>query len=337
MLAQRLAQRTLELVDVPSESRDEAAIAAHVLDVLGPVGARDAGDLCVVLRPEAEILLAGHFDTVPAQGNRPGRIEGDAVHGLGAADMKAGLAVMVELALDGAPFGCVFFPREELPHEESALTPLLDREPALRDTRLAIVMEPTANALHAGCVGNVNARLIAHGRSGHSARPWTADNAIHRLADAVRAIAAQPYEKREFEGLTFTEAMSVVTIEGGIALNVVPDRAEAQVNYRYAPGRAPDEAERRLAEVVDGVDVEVFSNAPSGAVPRDNPLVDRLRATGLAWEPKQAWTPVAEFSQAGVDAINFGPGDPRYAHTREEQVAIDALVRSYETLEGLCA
>lgn len=337
MLAQRLAERLLELVDIPSESRDEAAIAAHVLDLLAPAGARDAGDGCVVVRPEAEVLLAGHFDTVPAQGNRPGRIEGGAVHGLGAADMKGGLAVMVELALAGSPFGCVFFPREELPAEESALTPLLEREPALRDTRLAIVMEPTANALHAGCVGNVNARLVAHGRSGHSARPWNADNAIHRLAAAVTAIAEQPYERREFEGLTFTEAMSVVKIDGGIALNVVPDRAEAQVNYRYAPGRAPEEAARRLAEVVDGVDVEVFSNAPSGAVPRGNPLVERLRAMGLAWEPKQAWTPVAEFTQAGVDAINLGPGDPRYAHTRDEQVAIDALVRCHETLERLCA
>src|SRR3712207_810181 len=131
---------------------------------------------------------------------------------------------MVELALAGAPFGYVFFPREELPHDESALTPLLDREPALRDTRLAIVMEPTGNALHAGCVGNINARIVARGRSGHSARPWHADNAIHRLAKHIDAVAEQPYDEREFDGLTFTEAMSVVMVEGGIAQNVVPDR-----------------------------------------------------------------------------------------------------------------
>jgi succinyl-diaminopimelate desuccinylase len=335
MLAQRLAERALALIDVPSESRGEAALAAHVLDVLGGAGARDAGDRCVVLRPEARVVLAGHLDTVPAQDNLPGRIDEDAVHGLGAADMKGALAVMVELALSGAPFGFVFFPREELPHAESALTPLLDREPELRDAELAIVMEPTANALHAGCVGNINARVVAHGRSGHSARPWTADNAIHSLAETIATIAAQPYEPREFDGLTFTEAMSVVSVEGGIAQNVIPDRAEALVNYRYAPGRSPEDAERRLREVA-GEDVEIFSNAPSGAVPHGNGVVERLRGMGLAWEPKQAWTPVAEFALAGVDAVNFGPGEPRFAHTRDEQVAVDALVRAYEVLESLC-
>lgn len=336
MLAQRLAERALELIDVPSESRHEAALAKHVLSVLGPVGARDAGDHCIVLRPEAPVLLAGHLDTVPAQDNLPGRRDDAVVHGLGAADMKGALAVMVELALDGAPFGFVFFPREELPHAESALTPLLDREPALRETELAIVMEPTANALHAGCVGNVNARIVATGRSGHSARPWNADNAIHGLAERIAAVAAQPYVEREFAGLTFTEAMSVVMVSGGIAQNVVPDRAEAIVNYRYAPGRTPEEAERHL-HAVAGDGLEVFSNAPSGAVPQDNAIVERLRAQGLAWEPKQAWTPVAEFAHAGVDAVNFGPGEPRYAHTRDEQVGVAALVRAHEVLEALCA
>ena len=339
MVAEALAARTLELIDVPSESRDEERLAAHVLGVLrdgGVPGARDAGDGCVVAG-EGPLVLAGHLDTVPAQDNRPGRREDGTVFGLGASDMKGALAVMVELALSGAPYRYVFFPREELPWRFSALTPLLEREPALRDTPLAVVMEPTDNALHAGCVGNINARLVAGGRSGHSARPWHADNAIHRLADAVRAIAAEPYEEREFEGLTFVEAMSVTQIAGGIAQNVVPDHAEALVNFRYAPGTAPDEAEARLRDVVPGdVTVEIDSNAPSGAVPQGNAVVERLRGMGLAWEPKQAWTPVAEFARAGVDALNFGPGAPRFAHTREEQVSVAALERSYEVLQALC-
>jgi succinyl-diaminopimelate desuccinylase len=338
MVAERLAARTLELIDVPSESRDEARLAAHVLGVLRAAGvpARDAGDACVVAG-EGGLVLAGHLDTVPAQGNRPGRRDDGAVVGLGASDMKGARAVMVELALVRAPLRCVFFPREELPWRESALTPLLEREPALCDTPLAIVMEPTDNALHAGCVGNINARLVARGVSGHSARPWHADNAIHRLAEAVRAVAAEPYVEREFEGLTFVEAMSVTRIAGGIAQNVVPDRAEAQVNYRYAPGRVPEEAEARLRAVVPAdVEVIVESNAPSGAVPQGNPVVERLRAMGLDWQPKQAWTPVAEFGRAGVDAVNFGPGAPRYAHTRDEQVTVAALERSYDVLQALC-
>ena len=338
MPAERLAARTLELIDVPSESRDEARLGEHVVGVLrdGGVDVRDAGDGCIVAG-SGPVVLAGHLDTVPAQDNRPGHRTGDAVHGLGAADMKGALAVMVELALAGAGYRYVFFPREELPHVESALTPLLEREPALRDAALAVLMEPTGNALHAGCVGNINARLVAHGRSGHSARPWLADNAIHRLADAVALVAGQPHVEQEFEGLTFVEAMSVTQISGGIAQNVIPDRAEAHLNYRYAPGTSAEEAERRLHDLLDGVDVEIFSNAPSGAVPSaGNEVVARLRGLGLPWEPKQAWTPVAEFARAGVYAVNFGPGEPRFAHTRDEQVDVAALVRSYEVLEALC-
>src|SRR5881409_1846404 len=240
-LADRLAARTLELVDVPSESRDEAALAAHVLGVLreGGVDARDAGDTCVLAGASARgdrplVLLAGHLDTVPAQDNRPGRREGGAVHGLGAADMKGALAVMVELALAGAggtrerrsrqrqdvaalDLAYLFFGREELPVAESALGPLLAREPAVLEADLVVVMEPTANAVQAGCLGNVNATWTFHGRSGHSARPWLADNALERAAAGIHSLAQVPPTPREFDGLRFTEVVSVTRVAGGIA------------------------------------------------------------------------------------------------------------------------
>jgi succinyl-diaminopimelate desuccinylase len=350
-LAERLAARTLELVDVPSESRDESALAAHVLGVLrdGGLAARDAGDTCVVAgateRGERPlVLLAGHFDTVPAQGNRPGRRDAEAVHGLGAADMKGALAVMVELALARAQatidLGFVFFGREELAVSESALGPLLAREPGLRAADLVLVMEPTSNAVHAGCLGNINARWTFHGRSGHSARPWFADNAIHRAAAGIDALAQVPPDPREFDGLRFIEVVSVTRIAGGIADNVIPAEAVAHVNYRYAPGRTAQEAEAWLRELCEphGT-LTIEGNAPSAPVAVANPLAQRLIAAGgLAVEPKQAWTPVAEFAAAGVDAINFGPGDPAQAHAREEHVRVDALVRCYETIEAFaCA
>jgi succinyl-diaminopimelate desuccinylase len=342
VLAERLAARTLELVDIPSESHDEAALGAHVTEVLraGDVPVRDAGDGCVVAGAATEgaarILLAGHLDTVPAQGNRPGRREGDVVHGLGSADMKGGLAVMIELALAGAPFGFVFFPREELPFGDSSLTPLLERDRTLRDSGFGVVLEPTSNAVHAGCLGNVNATWTFHGRSGHSARPWLADNAIHRLSRGVAELAEVPATEHVHDGLTFTEVVSATRIEGGIALNVVPETAIAKVNYRYPPGTSPEDAEawlRALCEphgelVIDG-------HAPSGPVTVTNPFVDALRAQGADVLPKQAWTPVAELVRAGVDAVNLGPGDPAYAHRRDEQIEVGALVRCHELLEVL--
>jgi succinyl-diaminopimelate desuccinylase len=341
-LAERLAARTLELVDIASESRDEAALISHLAQVLraGGVPVRDAGDGCIVAGAAADgparILLAGHLDTVPAQDNRPGRREDGWVHGLGSADMKGGLAVMVELALGGAPYGFVFFPREELPFTDSALTPLLQRDATLRDAAFAVVLEPTSNAIHAGCLGNVNATWTFRGRSGHSARPWLADNAIHRLARGVAELADVPATEHVFDGLTFTEVVSATRIEGGIALNVVPDVAIAKVNYRYPPGRTAEEAEAWLHALCDPHgELVIDGHAPSGPVTVANPFVEALRAQGIEVLPKQAWTPVAELVLAGVDAVNLGPGDPAYAHRRDERVEIAALVRCHELLEGL--
>ncbi|MDQ3630575.1 MAG: succinyl-diaminopimelate desuccinylase [Actinomycetota bacterium] len=350
-LAERLAARTLELVDVPSESRDEAALAAHVLRILdlGGVAVRDAGDGCVVAECGAAegplIVLAGHLDTVPAQGNRPGRRDAEAVHGLGATDMKAALAVMIETGLllrdAGKRVALCFFGREELGIVDSALTPLLARDAHLPGAELALVMEPTDNALQGGCLGNVNATWTFTGRSGHSARPWLADNAITHAAAGIAALHAVPVERMRFDGLEFAEVASVTRIAGGIAENVIPDAVTCHVNYRYGPGRSAADAEARIRALCDQphATLEIHSNAPSGAVAVGHPLVQELIAAGgLPVGPKQAWTPVAEFALAGVPAVNFGPGDPAYAHRRDELVRVDALVKSARTLEAfLCS
>src|SRR3954451_11773654 len=248
-----LAARALELIDIPSESRDEATLAAHVLSVVP--GARDAGDTCVLAgvtergdRPL--VLLAGHLDTVPAQGNRPGRREDGVVHGLGAADMKGAVAVMVEVALAGAgaslDLGYVFFGREELPVSEGSLTLLLERERGLLSADLVVMMEPTDNQIHAGCLGNINATWTFQGVSGHSARPWLADNAIEHAARGILALAEVGPVAHEFEGLTFTEVASVTRLDAGIAQTVIPDRAVAPANHRSRPGMAAAAAEARL-------------------------------------------------------------------------------------------
>ena len=331
-LGERLAARTLELIDIPSESRDEASIAAHVAALLP--GARDLGDTGLLAGPEgARVLLGGHFDTVPAQGNRPGRREGDRVIGLGSSDMKGALAVMIELARAGAPFDCLFFGREELPGKFSALTPLLERERL--DYELVVMMEPTANELHARCVGNMNATWTFTGRSAHSARPWDGENAIHAAARGIARLAEFDREEHVFDGLTFYEVASVTEIRGGIASNVVPERAVCGVNYRFAPGRTVEAAQARLRELCPGGELTIDSVAPSGLVATANPRAQALIAAGdLRVAPKQAWTPVAEFGQAGLDAVNFGPGAPVQAHQRDESIEIAALVRSHRVLEA---
>ena len=337
-----LARRTLELVNIPSPSRDEHRIVEHVRHAVSLPLTYASDEALLFATPRTGrplVLLAGHLDTVPAQDNIPGGIENGCVIGLGASDMKGGVAVMIELAgwaAAGPPLACdlafLFFVREELPVEESALPRVFAEAPAVLDSDLVVVLEPTDNAIHAGCLGNLNATLVFRGESAHSARPWQGLNAIDV---AVRGLApvvdAQPVEV-EVGGLTFVEVLSATRIEGGIADNVIPDRVEVRLNYRYAPGREPAEAEQRLRELVGG-EVEITSNSPPARVATDSELVERLRRAGdLAIEPKQAWTPVAEFAAQGLDAVNLGPGATRYAHRRDERVEIAELERTFETM-----
>ena len=328
-------------MNIPSESRSEAEIADYVaVEMPWEPAWRDGETLWYEAGSSGGplVVLAGHLDTVPAQGNLPGRIEAGRIHGLGASDTKAGVAVMVEFARwwaerdahGGFDLGLVFFPREEIAVEESPLprlfaTGLLDR------AALVIVLEPTDNELHAGCVGSIVARITFAGESAHAARPWTGVNAIAKAVEALAPVVRLEPVEVENGGLTFREVVTVTRIEGGVADNVVPARAAATLNFRYAPGRTRSEAEARLRELVG--DVEILSHSAAAPVPAGNPLLERLRkAGGFALAPKQAWTPVAQFAEIGLDAVNLGPGATRYAHRVDEQVEIAELERTFEAL-----
>jgi succinyl-diaminopimelate desuccinylase len=349
-VSERLAERLEALVAIPSESGDESPILGRIRERL-PASFTVLEDRDAVLftmserRPGAPlVVLAGHVDTVPIGRCAPGR-RGETIMGRGAADMKAGLAVMLEtgdaIAADGPPgdldVALLFFGREELPFGESALMPFLDRSPAVREAALAIVMEPTATRLELGCLGNLTATVTVTGEAAHTARPWLGRNAIHGAIEALAPLADLPARDVTIDGLTYREVASVTTIAGGSATNVVPDRVTATVNLRYAPTQSREDAERRLRELLGhpSAEVDVVGNAPPGAVPSGNPLVDRLRVAGdLAVAPKQAWTPVAELGLAGIDAVNFGPGDPEYAHRDDEQVDVASIERSYDVLRA---
>ena len=204
------------------------------------------------------------------------------MRGLGASDMKGACAVMVELALAGAPAGCLFFGREELPLGESALTPLLERARDELAAELAVVMEPTDNELHAGCLGNLNATWTFRGRSGHSARPWLADNAIERAAAGIAALAAHP---------PYPHDDRRAGVRGGRHGHEGERRHRAQRGARRggvqrelplrAGAQSPEEAEARLRELCGGHgELVVDGNAPSGTVAVTAPLAQALIAAG---------------------------------------------------------
>ncbi len=340
-----LAARTLALVDIPSESRAEAALHDYLCSEVPMRAAFDDGETLLYAHRAGKplVLLAGHTDTVPAQGNLPGRIEGGAVVGLGASDMKGGLAVMVELAHWVAgrsavepelayDLGLLFFPREEIGPAENPLPAIFERAPLIGEAKLVVCLEPTDNTVQLGCLGNLNVRVTFEGTSAHSARPWLGVNAIRlALGGLAGVLEAEPHDV-EIDGLVFREVISVTQLNAGIASNVIPARAEAIINFRYAPDRTPDDAEARVRALV-GRDVEILSNAPPAHVAAGSTIVEELRRAGsFDVQPKQAWTNVADFSARGLDALNLGPGGTRYAHAVDERVEIDELGRTYDAL-----
>lgn len=344
-----LAELALQLVNMRSESRAELQVTRYIGELvrrMSHLRIRHQQDDAIVFGPPGrpDVVLAGHSDTVPEQGNLPGRIDGGYVHGLGASDMKGSLAVMLQLAGEGLDWRLrplfVVFGCEELAVEESVLARLFDTVPEILEAELALVLEPTANRIQAGCLGNIKAQLDFEGVAAHSARPWLGVNAIHEAIRGLRGVAEAAPNEVVLEGLRFREVLSVTEIRGGVANNVVPDLVTCGLNFRYAGRRTPAEGEARLRELV-GMQGKliVASNAPAAPVNLQNPLVDRLqRLTGQPVEPKQAWTPVAEFAQSGVEAVNFGPGDPELAHRRDERISVAAMEAGLSVLRDfLCS
>jgi succinyl-diaminopimelate desuccinylase len=346
-----LLSLTAQLVDMPSVSRDEQAITGWIEAELRPqphLDVRRIGDNLVARSSRGHnrrVVLAGHTDTVPPNGNERARVDGDRVFGLGSTDMKSGLAVMLEAARTisdpAIDVTYVFYAREEIAASESGLRELFDEVPDLLHGDLALLGEPTDGALEAGCQGTMRVRVVLKGVRSHTARPWMGRNAIHRLAGLLGALAA--YEPRQpvIQGCQYREALQAVRVEGGVAGNVVPDRAEVLLNLRFAPDRTTEEAEAHLRAVVqpwleadDEVDVlDAAAGAPPGL---DHPMLDGLvRRNRLEVRAKLGWTDVSRFASRGIPAANFGPGDPEIAHTAGEVVTRDQLDRVWAAVSGL--
>ena len=338
-----LAQRTLQLCQIRSPIGQEAEIAAYVARETSGERIGNAVVCGRVSGARPAVLLAGHLDTVPIQeGDFPARRENGRVYGRGASDMKGALAVMIELwqRLDrGAlPLDLVllFYDREEGPIAENGLLPILERRPDLGKASLALCLEPTDLALQLGCCGSMHATVTFHGRSAHSARPWQGENAIHKAGALLSHLAAQAPRDVRVGDLLYREVMSVTRIEGFTGRNVVPARCDLNLNFRFAPGRSVEDAEREVLALAQrfGATATVTDRAPSGPAILDNPLLQEFRAvTAVPVEAKQAWTDVAQLAQLGIPAANFGPGEQAQAHQRGESCPEPALERAHAMLE----
>ena len=339
-----LLKLTAELVDIPSVSHGERAVTDHLEAMLAPVpwlSVTRVGENLVArtdMGRSARLVLAGHTDTVPPNGNERARIDGDVLWGLGSCDMKSGVAVLLELARTVAEpvvdTTYVFYECEEIDARFNGIERLFRERPDLLEGDAALLAEPTSARVEAGCQGTMRVEVALRGERAHTARAWKGRNAIHRLAPMLAAVAAYEGRQVTIDGCHFREGLQVVRVDGGVANNVVPDRATATLNHRFAPDRTPAEAEAHVRSVVGEVDeFEVTDMAVAAPPSLGHPLLQAvLAASGGVAYGKLGWTDVARFAARGVPATNFGPGDPNLAHSAGEKVSRADLETVYGVL-----
>jgi len=327
---------TRALVDIESVSLDEKHIADCVEEVLRGVPHLSTyrhGNT-VMARTELgraqRVVLAGHLDTVPINNNFPSELRGDLLYGCGTSDMKSGVALALNLAVTVAEprydVTYFFYEAEEIEARYNGLTLVSQAHPEWLEADFAVLLEPTHGVVEAGCQGTMRVLVSTTGARAHSARSWHGSNAIHAAGEVLRRLEAYEARQVEIDGCAYREGLNAVKISGGVAGNVIPDRCEIEVNYRFAPDRTPEQAEQHLREVFAGYEMRVTDSAP-GAVPglTAAPAQEFLAAVGAAPVGKLGWTDVARFAAMGIPALNFGPGDPNLAHHADEHVELDKI------------
>jgi succinyl-diaminopimelate desuccinylase len=340
------AELTAALVDVASVSGTEGPLADAVEAALRAVPELEVarnGDTVLArtaLGRPRRVLLAGHLDTVPIADNVPSRVDGDRLWGCGSSDMKSGVAVLLRLAGLADPtddLTLVCYDNEEVEAVKNGLGRVARTSPDWLAADLAILLEPTSGKVEAGCQGTLRAELTTRGRRAHSARSWLGVNAVHAAAPVLSRLAG--YEAREvvIDGCAYREGLNAVGVAAGVAGNVLPDECRVTVNFRFAPDRSEVDAADHVRSVFAGLDAEVsiVDNAP-GALPGLAAPAARDFVAAVGTEPvaKYGWTDVSRFAALGIPAVNFGPGDPNLAHTREEHVLLPRIAECERALRA---
>jgi succinyl-diaminopimelate desuccinylase len=311
-----LESRGVEVVD-----RDHNGLPVLVADV----GAREPSAPCVVLH--------GHIDVVPGlpEQFRP-RVEGDRLIGRGAYDMKGGLAAMLCALRDVAEQDAVRVRLVCVPDEESEEIDERSTDAVVAaglGGDFAITGEPTDMHIGVEAKGVLAMRVVVHGRAAHSSTPWLGDNAVLKALDVFRQVETLPFS-RESSEMFDRPSINLGRIEGGDALNKVPDRCEMAIDVRYLPGQDPGEI---LAQVraIPGIDVRRTFIWPPVTVSRSNGYVRALREAVSAATSGEVMSvgrdgasDAASFIEAGIPAVEFGPAGAGH-HGPEEWVSLRSL------------
>jgi len=279
------------------------------------------------------VIFHGHVDVVPGHaGQFAPRVEGDRLIGRGAYDMKGGLAAMMCALKDVATqdqvrvrFVCV--PDEESEEVDERSTDRLIEEGFRGD--FAITGEPTDLHIGVQAKGVLAMRVEVSGTAAHGSTPWLGDNAVLKAIDAFRTIETLPFS-RESSDLFDRPSINLGRINGGDALNKVPDQCTMDVDIRYLPGQDPGAILAQIRAITDLEVVRTFTRVPA-IVSRSNPYVralgeavGRSAARDVMSVGRDGASDAVSFLEVGIPAVEFGPVGAGH-HGPEEWVSIASL------------
>jgi len=335
-----VVELTRDICDIESVSGNETQLADAIESALSRYSHLEVirdGDAIIArtnLGRASRVVIAGHIDTVPVANNLPVKLlpmeREQVLWGRGTVDMKGGVAVQLKLAAQLAEPNVdvtwIFYDHEEVEASLNGLGRISRNRPELLEASFAVLCEPTSALVEGGCNGTMRIDITTTGVKAHSARPWMGKNAIHAAADVLSILAKHTPDEVEVEGLVYRESLNAVLVSGGIATNVIPDECVVTVNYRFAPSKSAEDAEAHLRQVFAGYNFVVTDSATGARPGLDRPEAAAfIAATGTTPRPKYGWTDVARFSDLGIPAVNFGPGDPSKAHADDENVPVNQI------------
>jgi acetylornithine deacetylase/succinyl-diaminopimelate desuccinylase-like protein len=287
------------------------------------------------------VILAPHLDTVSVAGMviEPfgGELRDGKVWGRGATDTKGPMAAMLwslremgeRIASLGHEIWFVGLMGEEAGQEGARAFVKQDR------ADFALIGEPTSREIVYTHKGSFWLTLRARGRAVHASAPDRGENAIYKMADALRCVRDEIAPKLTLlsHPVLGSPTISAGTIHGGSKINIVPDFCEVEIDSRTIPGQDTAEITRALEKACPGIDISVWQAMPLDTDPA-HPLIQRLvgngsRLTGAPW-----FCDAAVFAQAGIPAVAAGPGSISQAHTNDEWMAVDELERGVEFYRG---
>jgi succinyl-diaminopimelate desuccinylase len=343
-LKQDLVDILCDLIRVESVTGNEKALCDVLFETLSPYAGeliRENNSLIFNLKygKENTIALIGHIDTVPiGNSTTEAYIKDDAIWGRGACDMKSGLASMLKVIeqidcgviqpVNNVSF--IFYEGEEGP-APNGINLFLNKN-ILKDINFAYVLEPSEGNYSVGCLGSLAVKKEIFGVSAHSANPKTGVNALNDamiIFEKIKEMDKLIGEMQHIDNHEFYETVNVTSLNTFNAFNVLPPRAELVVNYRFRPGRSIEEAKNFLYSYLGEDGITILDEVGSCYIGSDNKI---FLIEGIKSEIMQAWTDMAQLNEAGIPAINFGPGSIKLAHKPDERITILEFKEFYNKL-----